>query len=49
MEALVERLERAVIRLEVVAAKLQNCPGGLVNGDISNIINGGTTSIVTYV
>ncbi|KAI7798845.1 adenylyl cyclase-associated protein 2 [Triplophysa rosa] len=41
MEALVERLERAVIRLEVVAAKLQNCPGGLVNGDISNIINGG--------
>ncbi|XP_065146635.1 adenylyl cyclase-associated protein 2 isoform X2 [Paramisgurnus dabryanus] len=41
MEALVERLEKAVIRLEVVAAKLQNCPGGLVNGDIINIINGG--------
>uniref|UniRef100_A0A8C1GTA4 Adenylyl cyclase-associated protein n=1 Tax=Cyprinus carpio TaxID=7962 RepID=A0A8C1GTA4_CYPCA len=41
MEALVERLEQAVIRLEVVAVKLQNCPGGLVNGDISSIINGG--------
>uniref|UniRef100_A0A8C2K3J1 Adenylyl cyclase-associated protein n=1 Tax=Cyprinus carpio TaxID=7962 RepID=A0A8C2K3J1_CYPCA len=41
MDALVERLEQAVIRLEVVAVKLQNCPGGLVNGDISSIINGG--------
>ncbi|XP_073677552.1 phosphatidylserine synthase 1-like [Garra rufa] len=41
MEALVERLEQAVIRLEAVAVKLQNCPGGLVNGDISSIINGG--------
>ncbi|XP_016297348.1 adenylyl cyclase-associated protein 2 isoform X2 [Sinocyclocheilus anshuiensis] len=41
METLVERLEQAVIRLEAVAVKLQNCPGGLVNGDISSIINGG--------
>ncbi|XP_059365465.1 adenylyl cyclase-associated protein 2-like isoform X2 [Carassius carassius] len=41
MEALVERLEQAVIRLEAVAIKLQNCPGGLVNGDISSMINGG--------
>lgn len=44
MEALVERLEQAVIRLEAVAVKLQNCPEGLVNGDISSIINGGTIS-----
>uniref|UniRef100_A0A8C2KV33 Adenylyl cyclase-associated protein n=1 Tax=Cyprinus carpio TaxID=7962 RepID=A0A8C2KV33_CYPCA len=36
MEALVERLEQAVVRLEAVAIKLQNCPGGLVNGDISS-------------
>uniref|UniRef100_A0A8C2KZK3 Adenylyl cyclase-associated protein n=1 Tax=Cyprinus carpio TaxID=7962 RepID=A0A8C2KZK3_CYPCA len=28
MEALVERLEQAVVRLEAVAIKLQNCPGG---------------------
>uniref|UniRef100_A0A8C1QW81 Adenylyl cyclase-associated protein n=1 Tax=Cyprinus carpio TaxID=7962 RepID=A0A8C1QW81_CYPCA len=41
MEALVERLEQAVVRLEAVAIKLQNCPGGLVNGDISSMINGG--------
>uniref|UniRef100_A0A672RNF5 Adenylyl cyclase-associated protein n=1 Tax=Sinocyclocheilus grahami TaxID=75366 RepID=A0A672RNF5_SINGR len=44
METLVERLEQAVIRLEAVAVKLQNCPGGLVNGDISSIINGGIIS-----
>lgn len=44
MEALVERLEQAVVRLEAVAIKLQNCPGGLVNGDISSMINGGTIS-----
>uniref|UniRef100_A0A673HVB3 Adenylyl cyclase-associated protein n=1 Tax=Sinocyclocheilus rhinocerous TaxID=307959 RepID=A0A673HVB3_9TELE len=41
METLVERLEQAVIRLEAVAIKLQNCPEGLVNGDISSMINGG--------
>ncbi|ROL53619.1 Adenylyl cyclase-associated protein 2 [Anabarilius grahami] len=42
MEALVERLEQAVVRLEAVAVKLQHCPGGVANGDIiSNMINGG--------
>ncbi|XP_051527395.1 adenylyl cyclase-associated protein 2-like isoform X1 [Myxocyprinus asiaticus] len=41
MEALVERLEQAVIRLEAVAVKLQNCPVGLVNGGITSIMNGG--------
>nr|AAH60935.1 Zgc:73317 [Danio rerio] len=41
MEALVGRLERAVVRLEAVAVKLQSCPGGLINGDISAVINGG--------
>lgn len=45
MEALVERLEQAVVRLEAVAVKLQHCPGGVANGDIiSNMINGGTRS-----
>ncbi len=50
MEALVERLEQAVIRLEAVAVKLQNCPEGLVNGDVSSIINGGTisTAVLNY-
>ncbi|XP_051992500.1 adenylyl cyclase-associated protein 2-like [Xyrauchen texanus] len=41
MEALVERLEQAVIHLEAVAIKLQNYPVGLVNGDINSIMNGG--------
>ncbi|XP_077051849.1 adenylyl cyclase-associated protein 2 [Siphateles boraxobius] len=43
MEALVERLEKAVVRLEAVAGKLQFGPGGVANGDIisSHMINGG--------
>ncbi|KAI5622791.1 adenylyl cyclase-associated protein 2 [Silurus asotus] len=35
MEALVERLEQAVIRLEAVSAKLQGCSGSLSNGEIN--------------
>ncbi|XP_067267366.1 adenylyl cyclase-associated protein 2 isoform X2 [Chanodichthys erythropterus] len=47
MEALVERLEQAVVRLEAVAVKLQHCPGGVANGDIiSNMINGGESQIM---
>ncbi|XP_067282168.1 adenylyl cyclase-associated protein 2 [Pseudorasbora parva] len=42
MEALVERLEQAVVRLEAVAVKLQRGPGGVANGDIiDHMINGG--------
>ncbi|KAK7125182.1 hypothetical protein R3I94_019276 [Phoxinus phoxinus] len=44
MEALVERLEKAVVRLETVAGKLQFGPGGVANGDIiisSHMTNGG--------
>ncbi|KAG1946843.1 adenylyl cyclase-associated protein 2 [Pimephales promelas] len=42
MEALVERLEKAVVRLEAVAGKLQFGPGGMANGDITcHMINGG--------
>ncbi|CAM4630795.1 unnamed protein product [Leuciscus chuanchicus] len=43
MEALVERLEKAVVRLEAVAGKLQFGPGGVANGDIisSHMTNGG--------
>uniref|UniRef100_A0A8B9LRZ7 Adenylyl cyclase-associated protein n=1 Tax=Astyanax mexicanus TaxID=7994 RepID=A0A8B9LRZ7_ASTMX len=37
MEALVERLEQAVIRLEAVSSKLQGCSGGLINGVINGI------------
>ncbi|XP_076827282.1 adenylyl cyclase-associated protein 1-like [Brachyhypopomus gauderio] len=33
MEALIERLEQAVIRLEVVSAKLQGCFGNMANGE----------------
>lgn len=35
MEALVERLEKAVIRLEVASAKLHGCSEKLTNGDIN--------------
>ncbi|XP_062846598.1 adenylyl cyclase-associated protein 2 [Trichomycterus rosablanca] len=35
MEALVERLEQAVIRLEVASAKLHGCFENLTNGDIN--------------
>ncbi|XP_076865173.1 adenylyl cyclase-associated protein 2 [Brachyhypopomus gauderio] len=37
MEALIERLEQAVIRLEVVSAKLQGCFGNMANGDINGL------------
>ncbi|XP_072530988.1 adenylyl cyclase-associated protein 2 [Salminus brasiliensis] len=37
MEALVERLEQAVIRLEAVSTKLQGCSGGMANGDINGL------------
>ncbi|XP_026881256.2 adenylyl cyclase-associated protein 2 [Electrophorus electricus] len=37
MEALVERLEQAVIRLEVVSANLQGSSGNMTNGDINGL------------
>ncbi|XP_036422524.1 adenylyl cyclase-associated protein 2 isoform X1 [Colossoma macropomum] len=37
MEALVDRLEQAVIRLETVSAKLQDCSPSLANGDINGL------------
>lgn len=35
MEALVDRLEQAVNRLEVVSDKLQGCSGSLSNGEMN--------------
>ncbi|XP_066531910.1 adenylyl cyclase-associated protein 2 [Hoplias malabaricus] len=37
MEALVERLEQAVMRLEAVSDKLQCCSGIMANGDINGL------------
>lgn len=45
MEALVERLEQAVIRLEAVSAKLQGCSGSMANGDINGLNGTGITRI----
>uniref|UniRef100_A0A8C9V2A8 Adenylyl cyclase-associated protein n=1 Tax=Scleropages formosus TaxID=113540 RepID=A0A8C9V2A8_SCLFO len=42
MEALVERLEHAVVRLEAVSAKMEGSAEGVSNGDIVNGVNGGT-------
>lgn len=47
MEALVERLEQAVIRLEAVSSKLQGFSGGLANGVI-NGINGESQCIDAF-
>ncbi|KAI1902523.1 hypothetical protein AGOR_G00045630 [Albula goreensis] len=40
MEALVQRLEQAVIRLEDVSLKIHGPAGGVANGDIPNGVNG---------
>ncbi|KAG5843095.1 hypothetical protein ANANG_G00184850 [Anguilla anguilla] len=40
MEALVQRLEQAVTRLESMSIKMQTPGGGVANGDITNGING---------
>lgn len=48
MEALVERLEQAVIRLETFSAKLQGCSGSLSNGEI-NTFNGTVMSVHAYI
>ncbi|KAJ8267282.1 hypothetical protein COCON_G00124540 [Conger conger] len=40
MEALVQRLEQAVIRLENMSVKMQGPAGGVANGDMTNGISG---------
>ncbi|KAM4630398.1 adenylyl cyclase-associated protein 2 [Polymixia lowei] len=45
MEALIERLEQAVIRLEQVSIKMQ-ASNGMANGDCVNGINGGLSQCV---
>ncbi|KAF4074115.1 hypothetical protein AMELA_G00250870 [Ameiurus melas] len=47
MEALAERLEQAVIRLETVSAKLQGCSGSLSNGEI-NTFHGGSQCMEAF-